>query len=110
MITFFTTITNTNNEELVKVGHPRNNRLNLFLSFNPFQYRRLINALEKLSYAELIRVSSYDDDRLRGGIGVRLLENNCFSKFIEELPILVQEHVELAEPEDIIHSKSIRNE
>lgn len=99
MKTIFTTISSQNNEELiVNVGRPRDNCLNLFLSFNPFLYRELIDALDGLSYAELIKVSAYEDEQIRGGIGIRLLEDNCFVRFIEDLPEIICKFVDTATP------------
>jgi len=96
----FTTIKSTSEKFKVSVGRPDNAKVNLFFNFNVFAYMGFVGEVEKLPYLKADHIEDYEDKT--SGMAIELTKENSLSLFIEDLPKILEIHVEQTEPTDIL--------
>ena len=88
----FATIKSKNELFEIRVGRPKDTKVNLFFNFNIRHHLDLLKAIETLPYLTGKGVQDYDD--ILSGMAVELIHNNSLVKLIEDLPELLYMYVE----------------
>lgn len=98
----FVTIQDRSNNEMFWVPRPTaNGNMTCTAGFNVMKYLPFVDAVNNLKYASVNNISAVDNEM--SIVLIQLTEDNCFSKFIEDIPELIFQHVEMAQPTEVVH-------
>lgn len=105
----FVTIEDRSNNEMFWIPKPTTEGNMICVSgFNVMKYLLFVDAVNNLKYVNVVNISLIDNDM--SIILIQLTEDNCFLKFIEDIPELIYQYIEMAQPSEIVHQGTKKEE
>lgn len=105
----FVTIQDRSNNEMFWIPKPTaKGNMSCVSGFNVMKYLPFVDAINNLKYASVMNISLIDNEM--SIILIQLTEDNCLSQFIEDIPELIYQYVEMAQPSEVLHQGTKKEE